>query len=282
MRYFLILAALVFQLSLSAYAQRGEKEPEPDRGPEPETKDDPSGASNSDGQSQGEALGVPGALAIGQNPKPAPEDDEIDFDDIADALKELIEKIVDAIDDSLGGSSSSTAQAAATTSAIMQEARIPFKATPCSNALDAYTTCSTAYNGTLSAAAATVQAGCLCNVYNGFDFNANMESCYSYAQNQIQYQSYASVIANATAACTCDPNDLQVNVANGAFATFSACTVSSTTTPTAASSTSGAGSVPGVSSSTPSPTTSGAVRSFGIRVSAVMAAVVLEFMSVLH
>ena len=266
MRYFLIVAAIVFQLAISASAQGGRKNPEPDPGPEPETKANPNGASNSNGQFEGEAIGVPGALAIGKNPRPASKDESIDFDHIADALKDLIEKIVDAVDISQEDNSSSiTAQAHITT------ATIPFKATPCSQALIAYTSCSTAYNDTFSAVATTVQAGCLCNVKDGFDFNANMQSCYSYAQNQTQYQSYASVIANATAACTCDPNISQVIITNGGFRALPGCTASST----------GAGSGAGASPSAPSSTTSSAVRGLQVGLDAVMAAVVLGLMSVL-
>ena len=129
---------------------------------------------------------------MGKNSKPAPEDDEIDFDDIADALKELVEKIIDALDDSKGGTQSTTAP-------TITQAPLPTSATPCTDALDAYSSCSTAYNGTFSAIAATVQAGCLCNANPGFDFNDRMGRCYSYAQNRTQLRTYAGVIASGTA-----------------------------------------------------------------------------------
>ena len=273
MRSFVIITALIVQLAISASAQKGGKEPppEPATGPKRPTVDNPNGAVDSNGQYHGEAIGVPGALALGQNPHPAKGDESIHFDDVAEALKTLVEKIVGAVGDSLGGSSSSTAGTAAATpsTTVMPVARIPRKATPCSVAFDAFTSCSAAYSGTFSAVATTVQAGCLCNVYNGFDFNAKMQSCYSYAQNQTQYRSYASVIASATAACTCDPNE-------------STCSASSTTTSAAPAGPSGTTSGAGAAPAAPAATNGAAVRSSGVGLGAVGAAAVLGIISILH
>ncbi len=204
MRSIFILVPLVCHFALLTHALGGfEGEhpvPEPATGPKNPTYENPSGSTSTtgedgtNGQDKGDAIGVPGALASGKNPKPSLEDDGIDFDEIADKLKDLIEKIRDAADDS--------AQSSSTTTATITQGPLPASATPCSSALDAYSLCSAAFNPTFSAVAVTVQAGCLCNAYSNFDFNGEMEGCYSYAQNQIQYQSYASVIANATNACT--------------------------------------------------------------------------------
>ena len=269
MRSFFILAVLVFRFAVFAHAQRvgHAEEPEPERGPEPATEENPDGAINPNGQYDGEAVGVPGALAVGQNPKPSPEDDEIDFDDIADALKELIEKIVDAVDDSQGTTQSTTATAAT----ITQAGPLPSRATPCTVALDAYSSCSTAYNSTFSAVAATVQAGCLCNAYDAFDFNGQMERCYSYAQNQSQFRSYAAIIANATAACTCQPYTV---ITDGFITETSGCKPTSSS---AAATTSSLGS-----SAEQSPTPNGAVRSLSACLSVVLITAVLGVMSGLH
>jgi hypothetical protein len=283
MRSFVIITALVVQLAISASAQKGGKEPppEPATGPKRPTVDNPNGAVDSNGQYHGEAIGVPGALALGQNPHPAKGDESIHFDDIAEALKTLVEKIVGAVGDSQGGSSSSTAGAAAATpsTTVMPEARIPRKATPCSLAFGAFTTCSAAHSGTFSAVATTAQAGCLCNVYNGFDFNANMQSCYSYAQNQTQYQSYASVIASATAACTCDPN---ASTYDAHLSLVPACSASSTTTSAAPGGPSGTTSGAGAAPAAPAATNGAAVRSSGVGLGAVGAAAVLGIISILH
>ena len=198
MRFVFILAAVLFRFALFAHTQRTYEgpHPEPEKDPDPAPNNKPGGGTNEPSQYSGEAPGVPGALAEGQSSEPAPEDDEIDFDDIADALKEVVEKIIDAVDDSQGATQSTAAP-------TLTQGPIPTSAAaPCTDALDAYSSCSTAYNGTFSAIARTVQAGCLCNASPGFDFNGEMGKCYSYAQNQTQLQSYASVIASATAACT--------------------------------------------------------------------------------
>lgn len=141
MRSFLVVTALVVQLVISASALEIVKAPEPVRGPRPPTEDNPNGAVDSNGQYHGEAIGVPGALAKGQNPQPAKGDESTHFDDIAEALKTLVEKIVDAVDNSVGGSSSSGTARAATahpSTTIKPDARIPSKATPCSIALGAF------------------------------------------------------------------------------------------------------------------------------------------------
>lgn len=282
MRSFLVVTALVVQLAISASALEIVKAPEPVRGPRPPTEDNPNGAVDSNGQYHGEAIGVPGALAKGQNPQPAKGDESTHFDDIAEALKTLVEKIVDAVDNSVGGSSSSGTARAATahpSTTIKPDARIPSKATPCSIALGAFTSCSAAYSGTFTAVAATAQAGCLCNVRDGFDFNANMQSCYSYAQDRTQYRSYASVIASATAACTCDPN---ASTYDAHLNRVAACPASSTTNSAAALGPSGIVSGAGASPAAPAATNGAAVRSSGVGLGAVVAAAMLGIMSMLH
>ena len=261
MRFIFILAAVMFRFALFAHTQRIYIVPEPKTMPKPATEDNPSGATNEQGQYKGGAIGVPGALAVGKDTKPAPEDDEIDFDDIADALKEIIEKIVDPLDDSQGGTQSITAP-------TITPGPIPTSAAPCTDALDAYSSCSTAYKGTFSAIAATVQAGCLCNANERFDFNDRMGKCYSYAQNRTQLRTYASVIASGTAACSRQPNTVSKITPTNAPA---AATISTsirggsggTTSPVAAS-----------------PTPSAAVRSLRTCLAVVVGAAVLGFISI--
>ena len=168
MRFIFILAAVLLRFALLTYSQRIYKAPEPETGPKPATEDNPSGATSEGSQYEDEAIGVPGALAVGKNTKPAPEDDEIYFNDITDALKELVEKIVAALDDSQGGPQSPTAPTPST------QGPSPPRAPPCTDALAAVISSSTAYNDTFSAIAATIQAGCLCNANPGFDFNDRM------------------------------------------------------------------------------------------------------------
>ena len=245
MRFVLILAALVVQFAALVPAQRAiVKAPEPATGPKPATEDNPTGATNPDSLFDGYPAGVPGALAVGQQPNPAPKDDEIDFDHIGEVLKDLIDLIdvvVDAADD--GSTSTSTS----THATIAQKTPLTPKATPCTSALNAYSSCSTAYDGTFSAVAATAQAGCLCNADTGFDFNGVMENCYSYAQDQSRYRSYASVVASATAACSCVPNTV-FKVPGPGYA--GGCAPTATTTTTTSASAAG-GSVTGASLSTP-------------------------------
>jgi len=286
MRYFLMLASFVLLPATFASAQREANKPPPDQNTDPPPKIDPNpnpsdnanGAPNSNGQHQGGAPVVPGALAVGENPQPAPEDDSIDFDHIAEALKDLVKKIAD-------GTAQPTDTVTATTMPVLTA---PYNALYCSSALDAFASCSKAYNGTFSAVVATDQAGCLCNAYSADDFNFDMQRCYSYAQTRTQYQSYASVIANATAACTshCDPGSggLALNGHDWAGCTAPSATTSTaaSVSSTAASGSSSAASVAGTSPSVPSPTTSGAVRGLGVGLGAVMAAVVLNLMAILY
>ena len=271
MRFVFILAAALFRFTLFAHTQRIYKAPEPETGPKPATEDNPSGATNEGSQYQGEAIGIPGALAVGKNSKPAPDDDEIDFEDIADALKELVEKIVDALDDSQGVTQS-------TTTPTITQAPIPTSATPCTDALDAYSSCSTAYNGTFSAIAATVQAGCLCNANPGFDFNDKIGKCYSYAQNRTQLRTYASVIASATAACSCQPNTV-FNLAG--MGDVGGCTPTNAPAAGTTSTSTGGGSGGGTSPVAASPTPSAAVRRLRTYLGVVVVAAVLGFMSIL-
>ena len=275
MRFVFIHVALIFQFAAFVHAQRVIiKDPEPAIGPKPATVENPTGATNPDSRYDGDPVGVPGALALGQQPNPAPKDDEIDFDHIADALKDLIElidKLVDA-----AGSSANTTSIMAT---IAQKSPLPPKATPCTSALNAYSSCSTAYNGTFSAVAATAQAGCLCNAETNFDFNGEMENCYSYAQNQTQYQSYASIIASATAACTCYPNTA-INIPGLGYA--GGCTPTNSPTATTTSSPAAGGSASGASLSTPTPNNGEAIRSRSACLGFAVIAVVLGCMSICY
>ncbi len=270
MRSIFVLVSLVCHFALFTHAQRGgHPEPEPAKGPEPATYDNPSGSTDTNGLDKGDPVGVPGALAEGQNPDLAPEDDEIDFDDIADKLKELIEKIVDAADNAAQSSTTTT------TVATITQGPLPTGATPCASALNAYSSCSTAYNGTFSAVTATVQAGCLCNAQVDFDFNGEMGSCYSYAQNQTQYQSYASVIASATAACSCVPQTFLDNDNAGG------CTPTASPTTTSSSAAAATSSLQAGSEAGASPSPSGAARNLSACLGAVVVSAALAFMSML-
>ena len=93
-----------------------------------------------------EAQGVPGALATGKNPKPAPEDEEPDWNDVADALKGLLEKIVDVLMDSTSGGSSSSSSGGVAKAIISSPPRtaLPILASPCASALNVFSTCSSA------------------------------------------------------------------------------------------------------------------------------------------
>ena len=180
------------------------------------------------------------------------------------------------MDSTSGGSSSSNG--VAVTSA--PRTALPIRASPCASALNAFSTCSSAYNGTFSAVATTVQAGCLCNAAATFDFNGEMQGCHSYAQDHTQHRSYASAIANATAVCGCDPDQSSLLGLD-----LGGCTTS-TASPGAATSSSSslpqAGSEATLSPSTPSPTgTSGAVRIGCASSSVVAAAVMLSFVFLL-
>lgn len=209
MRLFSILALLLLQSSLSACAQPG-SEPEGNKAPDVVNDPDQINPNNHGGEiGSGDSgspnspkANVPGAIAEGKNPQPAAsEDNEADIEEISEKLKDLIEKIVDVIKDVADSGSGATTTKAAVTSVRP----LPASASPCSYALDAYSTCSSA-NTNFSALPKTQQAGCLCNAYGGFDFNDNMERCYSFAQNQTQYRTYATAVASGTALCACDPN----------------------------------------------------------------------------
>ena len=271
MRFVFILAAVLFRFALFAHTQRIHEEPEPENDPNPAPKYNPGGGTNEPSQNSGEAPGVPGALAVGQNSEPAPEDEEIDFDDIADKLRELVEKIIDAVDDSQGVTQSTAAP-------TITQAPIPTSAAPCTDALDAYSSCSTAYNGTFSAIAATVQAGCLCNAYDGFDFNDRMGKCYSYAQNRTQLQSYASVIASATSACSCQPTT--VSILPGMIYTAD-CTPTNSPAATTTSTSAGGGSGGVTSPSNPSSASRAVTRSLRTWLGLVVGVTVFVSMSVL-
>ena len=106
------LTVIIIPFTIFTHAQRVYKAPEPETGTDLVTPKTPAGEHDPNN----EAPGVPGALATGENPKSAPEDEEPDWNEIADAFKVPVEKIVDAITDSTsgGGSSSSGSEAEAT------------------------------------------------------------------------------------------------------------------------------------------------------------------------
>ena len=118
------------------HAQRVYKEPEPETGTDPATPKTPAGEHDPNN----EAPGVPGALATGENPKPAPEDEEPNWSGIADALKDLIAKIVDAIMDSTSGGSSSGGGGGVAEATISSTPRtaLLILASPCASALNAF------------------------------------------------------------------------------------------------------------------------------------------------
>ena len=209
MQLFRILVLLLLQNSLFACAQRGiepegNESPDIPKNPDETNPNDHGGdvGSGYSGDSNPAKADVPGAIAVGKNSQPATEaDNEADIEEIGEKLKDLIEKIVDAIEDAADSGSSAT-----TTNATVTSVKpLPASASPCSYALEAYSTCSSV-NANFSGLSKTQQAGCLCNAYNQFDFNGNMEHCYSFAQNRTQYQTYATAIASGTALCACDPH----------------------------------------------------------------------------
>ena len=164
------------------------------------------------------------------------------------------------MDSTSGGSSSSEAEA---TISSAPRTALPIRASPYASALSTFSNFSSAYNGTFSAVATTVQAGCLCNAAAIFDFNGQMQGRHSYAQDRTQLRNYASAIANATTVRGCDPGQTSLLDLD-----LGGCTTS-TASPAAATSSSSsllqAGSEATLSPSTPSPTgTSGAVRIGGV------------------
>lgn len=131
MRFFSILALLFLQNSLFACAQRGASEPEGNKPPDVVKSPDVSpnentGSSGSEGagNSNPDKYNVPGAIAFGENPKPAAEEDnEADIEEIGEKLKDLIEKIVDVIKDAVDSDGSPT-----TTTSVRP---LPLAAQPC-------------------------------------------------------------------------------------------------------------------------------------------------------
>lgn len=257
MRFVFILVALFVRFAAFAHAQRIHEEPEPDPG-RPSPPQSPGENPNPQPPS------VPGAPGVGKNPKPAPEDDKINFEDIAKALAELVKKIKKAVDDS--HRISQTANATTTT-----QGPLPAGALPCDFALSAYNSCTTAYDGTFSAVTTTVQAGCLCNADKSFDFNHVMKECYGYAQSSTQLRSYASVIANGTAACQC----------RGCTPTTSPATTTSITTTTTSSSNT-VSSATAASQVAPATPTSAAIRSWRAFLGIMAIAAVSGLMAVVY
>ena len=129
-----------------------------------------------------------------------------------------------------------------------------------SYAQDAYSTCSAA-NSNFSALPKTQQAGCLCNAYGQIDFNGEMKSCYSYAQNRTQYRTYATAVASGTALCACDPNVIMPTdvYGNGNSNPCKASSPAATTTPAP-------NPAPAVATPTTQPPTGAASRLYGISV----------------
>ncbi len=212
---------------------------------------------------------VPGPPSKGQDPSPAPEDDDnINFNDIVQKLNKLIVKILDDV----GKSRRSTATT--TPTATITPGPLPTEARPCAYALKAYSSCSTAYTGTISASAAIVRADCLCNPERHFDFNGEMESCYSYAQNQTQYQSYASIIASATAVCS--------GVSNGNAGGYTSTASPATTTSSSSSAAAATSSLQVNSEARVSPSPTGAARSLNACLSIVVTVAALAFMCILY
>lgn len=268
MQLFSILALLLLQNSLFACAQRG-SEPEGIKAPDvvknpdevsPNNHGEDIGSGGSDNPNPPKA-NVPGAIAVGKNSQPAAkEDNEADIEDIGEKLKDLIEKLVDVIKDAADSGSGGTTTKAAVTSVRP----LPASASPCSYALDAYTTCSSA-NPNFSALPKTQQAGCLCNAYGGFDFNGNMERCYSFAQNRTQYRTYATAVASGTALCACDP---QVIMPTDIYGDGNANPCKPTTTAAAAATTT---ATPTPAPAAASPTATGAAsRVYGISIAATL------------
>lgn len=267
MRFFSILVLLFLQNSVFASAQRGASEPEgnktPDivKSPDNVSPNEQTGSGGSEGAGNNakanDRYNVPGAIDTGKNPKPAAEEDNgADIEEIGEKLKDLIEKIVDVIKDAVDSDGSTT-----TTTSVRP---LPAAAGPCSSALDAYSTCSAA-NSNFSALPKTQQAGCLCNAYQNFDFNGDMQSCYSYAQNRTQYQTYATAVASGTALCACDPDVVMPTdiYGNGNANPCKTSSPAATTTPAPSP-------TPAVATPTTQPPTGAASRSYGISVAATL------------
>ena len=243
MQLFSILALLLLQHSLFACAAQRGSEPEENKPPEDPNIPGENGESIGGGGSGNEnpaKANVPGAIAVGQNPQPAAEEDnEADIEEIGEALKDFIEKLGDVIKDVADSDNGTTTTYAA---AVTSSRPLPASAYPCSYALSAYSKCSSV-NANFSALPKTQQAGCLCNADSGFDFNGNMEDCYSFAQNRTQYQTYATAVASGTALCTCDPNVVMptdiydignANQCKATTTTMAAAAATTTTAPTPA------------------------------------------------
>lgn len=271
MQLFSILALLLLQNSLFACAQRG-AEPEGNKTPDvvknpdevnPNNHGSDIGSGGSDDPKPPKA-NVPGAIAVGKNSQPAAkEDNEANIEEIGEKLKDLIENIVDVIKDVAdSGSGGTTTKARAV---ITSTRPLPASASPCSYALEAYSTCSSA-NANFSALPKTQQAGCLCNAYGGFDFNGNMERCYSFAQNQTQYRTYATAVASGTALCACDPHVIMPTDIYG-DGNVNPCKPTTTTAAAAVTTT----ATPTPAPAAASPTANGAAsRIYGIRTAATL------------
>ena len=178
--------------------------PPEEPGPSPNESPNSSGEGSNGGVPK---ANVPGAIAQGEAPEVSPEDNEIDIDEIAEKLKDLVEDISSLVDALTQTSTSTDSNGSPTTIAYptITNALISGGAAFCTDAQSAYAVCSSA-NSNFSALPQTQQAGCLCNAQPMFDLNSNMKGCYSWANGQngtnaTQFQSYASAIANATSLC---------------------------------------------------------------------------------
>ncbi|KAI4234338.1 MAG: hypothetical protein LQ352_008179 [Teloschistes flavicans] len=149
---------------------------------------------------------IPGALAVGKQPYLTHQDPDLDIGEIAKQLLELLDKILDALDDTTTSTVPRSGNTPATTitstiSAVPNPALRPQGAAfGCGNAAGIHFSCSTSITNFAALPAAT-QAGCLCNAYSSADWNAELLGCYSYARTESGLQSYASALASGTDLC---------------------------------------------------------------------------------
>ncbi|KAL9577295.1 MAG: hypothetical protein Q9212_006459 [Teloschistes hypoglaucus] len=179
---------------------------------------------------------VPGALAVGKEPYLNHEDPDIDLGEVTKHLVELLDKIKEALDDT----TTSTIRAAGNTPAATITSTISAVQNPvlgpkgaaygCGNARGIYASCSSSITN-FAALPAETQAGCLCNVYSGADWNGELLGCYSYAKTASGLQSYANVIASATDLCAAEYVALATPTATTSTSMTSSVSISPTATP---------------------------------------------------
>ena len=238
------------------HAQRGGVHPDP----EPDTPDSPPksppvtpGRPASPG-GDGGSIGVAGAITEGKDPQVSSNDDEIDIEDIGEKINDLIEDISSLVEALTSTTTSTSTDDSGSPFITISETikttqrAFPYAASGCTAAQAAYSTCSAAATtatisgstGNFTALPRKQQAGCLCNASPNIDFNQNMQDCYNWAHvqsgipNATLFQSYASVIANATSLCAPDP--CQPTSGGGdpinAIASFEACANAQPPSPT--------------------------------------------------